>query len=197
LRLFRYIPFTLSAIVGSILVDLFVVRVLGMPERLPLLLVIDLAALVLGLVLDAARLRQRPFEFRAFAPFPPDEILDRADTWFERAGWDVQDGPEDRVVAERQPALNTATLIVLLVAGIVPGIVYLLVSRRAKVVTMTVLASGAEGGGTVELTGTGLSSVALAFFRGLHAEGSRQRPAEPNGEHGTKPNRQIGPEGTG
>ncbi len=179
MRLFRYIPFTLSAIVGSIMVDLIVIQLLGMPERLPLLLIIDLAALVLGLVLDAARLRQRPFEFRAFAPFPPDEILDRADTWFERAGWEVREGPDDRVVAERQPALNTATLLVLLIAGIVPGIVYLLVARRARVVTMTVLATEAEGGGTVELTGTGLSSEALAFFRGLHAEGSRQRPHIP------------------
>ena len=179
MRLFRYIPFTLSAIVGSIVVDLIVVQLLGLSERLPLLLVIDLAAVVLGLVLDAARLRQRLFEFRAFAPFPPDEILDRADIWFERAGWDVKEGPDDRVVAERQPALNTATLLVLLVAGVVPGIVYLLVARRAKVVTMTVRAAPAEGGGTVELTGTGLSSEALAFFRGLHAE-SRRRPDEPD-----------------
>ena len=195
MRLFRYIPFTLSAIIGSIVVDLIVVQLLGMPERLPLLLVIDLAAVVLGLVLDAARLRQRPFEFRAFAPFPPDEILDRADTWFEHAGWVVREGPDECVVAERQPALNTATLLVLLVAGVVPGIVYLLVARRAKVVTMTVLAVEAQGGGTVELKGTGLSSEALAFFRGLHAE-SRRRPDEPDGQHGSGPNRRTGPQGT-
>jgi len=176
LRLFRYIPFTLSAILASIVVDLFVVQVLGASDRLPLLLVLNLAALVLGLVLDAARLRQRPFEFRAFAPFPPDEILDRADTWFEGAGWELQDAPDDRVVAERQPALSMATLLVLLIAGIIPGIVYLVVSRRARVVTMTVLATPAEGGGTVELTGTGLSSEALAFFRGLHADVGKRRP---------------------
>ena len=178
MRLLRFIPFTLSAILGSIVVDLFVVQLLGASERLPLLLVINLAALVLGLVLDAARLRQRPFEFRAFAPFPPEEILDRADTWFEGAGWELQDGPDDRVVAERQPALNTATLVVLFIAGIVPGIVYLVVSRRAAVVTMTVRATPAEGGGTVELTGTGLSSEALAFFRGLHAGAGGRRPEQ-------------------
>ena len=176
MRLFRFVPFTLSAIFGSVVVDLFVVQVLGASERLPLLLVINLAVLVLGLVLDAARLRQRPFEFRAFAPFPPEEILDRADTWFEGAGWELQESPDDRVVAERQPALNTATLLVLLIAGIVPGIVYLVVSRRARIVTMTVRATPAEGGGTVELTGTGLSSEALAFFRGLHADANRRRP---------------------
>ncbi len=180
MRLFRFIPFTLSAILGSIVVDLFVVQVLGASDRLPLLLVIDLAALVLGLVLDAARLRQRPFEFRAFAPYAPEVILDRADTWFEGAGWEIQEGPEDRVVAERQPALNAATLLVLLIAGIVPGLVYLVVSRRAKVVTMTVRATLADGGGTVEMTGTGLSSEALAFFRGLHAEAGKRRPGRRN-----------------
>ena len=174
MRLFRYVPLTITAILGSIVVDLFVVRVLGLSERIGLLVVLNLAALVLGLILDAARLRQRPFEFRAFAPFTPDEILDRADTWFEDAGWDLQESPDDRVVATRQPAMNTATLIVLFIAGIIPGVIYLMMSRRAKTVTLTVTATPAEGGGTVDLSGTGLSSEALAFFRALHAQASRR-----------------------
>lgn len=174
MRLFRYVPFTITAIVGSIVIDLIVVRLLGMSERIGLLVVLNLAALVLGLVLDAARLRQRPFEFQGFAPFAPDEILDRADTWLEDAGWDLQESPDDRVVATRQPAMNTATLIVLFLAGIVPGVIYLVMSRRAKTVTMTVMATPAQGGGTVDLSGTGLSSEALAFFRALHAQASRR-----------------------
>lgn len=192
MRLFRYVPLTIAAILGSIVVDLFVVRVLGLSERIGPLIVLNLAALVLGLVLDAARLRQRPFEFQAFAPFTPDEILDRADTWFEDAGWDLQESPDDRVVATRRPAMSTATLVVLFVAGIVPGVIYLLMSRRAKTVTMTVTATPAEGGGTVDLSGTGLSSEGLAFFRALHAQASR-RPVSKDGTGADEATAPAGP----
>ena len=55
-----------------------------------------------------------------------------------------------------------------------PGLVYLLVARRAM--TMTVAAVAVEGGATVELIGSGLSSVALAFVRDFHASARGQGP---------------------
>lgn len=169
MRLFRYIPLTLTAMACGAVLLIAGTRLPGVADHVGILVVLSLVLLVLGLILDAARLRQRSFEFRAFAPYGPEEILDRADTWFEGTGWEVQDGPDDRVVARRQPTLSLPTLLLLLVAGIIPGLVYLFVSRRAKVVTITVTTSAAEGGATVDLSGTGLSSEALAFFRGLHA----------------------------
>lgn len=84
-------------------------------------------------------------------------------------------------LVRRHLALESATL-PLLVAGIVPGLVYLFASRRTKTVAIAVLASPSEGGATVDLVGSGLSSEALAFFRGLHAQprGRRnERVAEP------------------
>ena len=185
MRLFRFVPMTLSAIMIFVILLLAGTRVPGLTGHLGLLVVISLVLLVLGLVLDAARLRQRSFEFHAFAPLPPDEILDRADTWFAGTGWEVLDGPDDRVVVRREPTLSLPTLLLLLVAGIVPGLIYLVVARRAQPVTITIMASSAEGGAEAELAGSGLSSEALAFFRGLHARPRGRRsvprpePAEP------------------
>ncbi len=182
MRLLRYIPLTLSATAVCIILVIAGTQVRGLAGHLGLPVVFGLALLVLGLILDAARLRQRPFEFQAFAPLPPDKILDRADTWFEGTGWEVMDSPDDRVVVQRDSTLSLPTLLLLLVAGIVPGLFYLFVNRRARTVTITVLASPAKGGATVGLTGSGLSSEALAFFRGLQAQPrgrGNERVAEP------------------
>lgn len=175
MRLLRHLTATLSTL--GLLVALIVLagRVQAIGDRLPLLLVIGLGFLVLGLVVDAARIRQRAFEFSAFAPLGPEDVLDEADEWFESRGWDLHDTPDDRVVVSREPSVNVASLAILLVAGVVPGLVYLALIRRAPAIEITVRSSPAEGGSTVHLTGTGLSGEALAFFRGVQVTAGRRR----------------------
>lgn len=175
LRLLRHITATLSAL--GLLIALIVLagRVSEIGDRLPILLVIGLGLLIVALVVDAARIRRRAFEFSAFAPLGPEDVLDEADEWFEGHGWELRDTPDDRVIVRREQSVNVASLAILLVAGVVPGLVYLALIRRAPAIEITVRSSPAEGGSTVDLTGTGLSGEALAFFRGLQVTAGRRR----------------------
>jgi hypothetical protein len=172
LRLARMLPWTIWTLVTLVTLDVLVLRVIGADDLTGPLVVVNLLGFILALVLDAERIRRRPFEFEAFAPWTPDEVLDHADDWYDGRHWELEESPDDRVVVSREPELNRSVLALLLVAGIVPGLIYYAVSRRQRTVTITVAPEAREGGSLVRLSGTGLSSEALAFFRDLHSRGA-------------------------
>ncbi len=170
MRLFGLLRWSMWTLLGIIVAWLLVTNVSGLSGLVGPLIVVSLIALVLGLVLDAERIRRRPFEFTANVPVPPEDVLDQADTWFDGRGWDLQESADDRVVVSREPEPNRMVIGMLFLAGIIPGLIYLWVTRDAQPVTLTIRPeprTGGEAGSAVHMTGTGHSAEAVTFFRSI------------------------------
>ncbi|HEV2529287.1 MAG TPA: hypothetical protein VGT61_12655 [Thermomicrobiales bacterium] len=170
MRLIGLLRWSVWTLIGVIAAWVLVTNVDGLSGLIGPLVVVSLIVLVLALVLDAERIRRRPFEFTANVPVPAHEVLDQADTWFDGRGWDLQDSEEDRVIVSREPEPNRMVIGMLFLAGIIPGLIYLWVTRDPQPVTLTIhpeARTGGEVGSAVHMTGTGQSAEAVAFFRSI------------------------------
>ena len=136
---------------------------------------------VVGLALGASLaaigvgryLGSRTFRLERRVPIPAGAVRDRATWWFGRAPWVLARTETDELVywRERWPRLGVA--IVLLLFGVIPGVIYLLLSRGSQTVTLGIVPTpnGTDLAIMVHPQRGGGRQNAIGFFNSLHEFG--------------------------
>ena len=125
---------------------------------------------VIGGSIMLARLEREPYRLFEWAPLRSETIIRQATRRYREAGWEVRDSGDAAITFARRGRPNAGIAVLLLLALIVPGVVYWFVARRTLLTTITTTSviDGTEVEIRVNQSGDGGRVSAVAFFNSLH-----------------------------
>ena len=137
------------------------------------LYVVTLAALIGAVIGGGVALTvidREPYRLAEWAPLRPETVLRQVTRRYREAGWAVRDTGDTAMTFTRQGRPNAGITVLLLLAAIVPGVVYWFAVHRTLVAS--VVAAPVPDGSEVEIAvnqgGDGARPVAVACFNSLH-----------------------------
>ncbi len=161
--------------VGGVLVGAIVAVLLRTLTDLDVswLYIVALAAVigaVIGGSLILVRLDREPYRLFEWAPLRNETVLRQATRRYREAGWEVRDTGDQAMTFTRRARPNAGITVLLLLALIVPGVIYWFVVKRTLVTSIvtTQVPDGSEIEISVNQSGDGGRVSAVAFFNSLH-----------------------------